>query len=38
MANGDCRWHASNFLMIHDADGRIANFLGIARDIKERKQ
>ena len=36
--NGSWQWHTSNASVIRDGDGRIISFLGIARNITERKQ
>ena len=36
--NGTWRWHASNASLIRDATGKVVSFLGIARDITNRKQ
>ncbi len=36
--NGTWRWHTSNASPIHDATGKVVSFLGIARDITNRKQ
>ncbi len=36
--NGNWYWHASNASIIYDEDGRVLSFLGIARNITERKQ
>ncbi len=36
--DGNWRWHTSNASPIHDADGKVVAFMGIARDITEHKQ
>lgn len=36
--NGRWRWHTSNASCLKDADGNVQWFLGIARDITEKKQ
>ncbi len=36
--NGSWQWHTSNASVIRDGEGRIASFLGIARNITERKR
>jgi len=36
--DGSWRWHSSNASRIIDVDGKATSFLGIARDITERKQ
>ncbi|WP_018881155.1 diguanylate cyclase domain-containing protein [Thioalkalivibrio sp. ALE30] len=35
--DGHYRWHTSNLSPVLDAEGRVTEFLGIARDITERK-
>jgi len=37
-ADGSWRWHTSNASCLKDADGNVEWFLGIARDITEKKQ
>jgi signal transduction histidine kinase len=37
-ANGSWRWHTSNASCLKDADGNVKWFLGIARDITEKKE
>ncbi len=36
--NGSWQWHTSNASVIRDRDDRVISFLGIARNITERKQ
>ena len=36
--NGSWQWHTSNASVIRDGDGKIISFLGIARNITERKR
>jgi PAS domain S-box-containing protein len=36
--DGTWRWHASNSSIIHDAEGKAAFYLGIGRDITDRKK
>jgi PAS domain S-box-containing protein len=36
--NGSWRWHTSNASCLKDADGNVEWFLGIARDITEKKE
>ena len=36
--DGTLRWHTTNASPIHDANGQVIAFAGIARDITERKQ
>ena len=35
--NGTWRWHTSNAAPLLDAEGKVENFLGIARDITDKK-
>jgi PAS domain S-box-containing protein len=36
-ADGTYRWHTSSGGAVHDADGRLLHFQGVARDITERR-
>lgn len=36
--NGEWRWHTTNAAPVRDADGNIITYMGIARDITERRQ
>ena len=36
--NGSWQWHTSNSSVIRDGDGNVVSFLGIARNITERKR
>jgi PAS domain S-box-containing protein len=36
--NGEWRWHTTNAAPVRDADGNIITYMGIARDITQRKQ
>jgi len=36
--NGTWRWHSSNGSLIYDASGKLISYIGIARDITERKR
>ncbi len=36
--NGSWRWHTSNASPVKDEEGKVVSYLGIARDITERKQ
>ncbi len=37
-ANGSWRWHTSNASCLKDRDGGVTHFIGIARDITEKKR
>ena len=36
--NGSLRWHTSSGSPLHDHKGRVVSFIGIARDVTERKK
>ena len=36
--NGEWRWHTTNAAPVRDADGNIITYMGIARDITQRKR
>ncbi len=37
-ADGSWRWHVSNGAPLRDADGSVTSYIGIARDVTDRKQ